>query len=230
MRYAGALCLIATLAACSAPLAGGSVTHIDYLQMVRVAGITYLAQPAAGGRALTPGDLGPVVGSTRVRLADYNNPSRQLQDGDATYLPRGTKLYQVNGYLPRFRLTAAYMGQWPIFESYDNPSARRGADLLDIQGKVASIEINDPAQQMRAVGVISAAAEIALLVDSIDSAPVTRAPRPRGGQEYELVFKLKDGTISARAFDVGSGWLAGALLLPPEVGQSVQAAVAAKAA
>lgn len=230
MRWAAALGLMATLAACSAPPVGGSVTHIDYLQMVRVAGITYLAQPAPGGRALGPGDLGPVVGTTRGRLADDNDPSRQLRDGDATYLPKGTKLHQVNGYLPSFRLTAAYMGQWPIFEAYENPAARRGADLLDIQGRVASIEIEDPSRQLKAVGGISAAAEVARLVDLIDSAPVSRAPRPAGGQEYELVFKLKDGTASARTFDIGSGWLAGGLLLPPDFGSAIQAAVAARSA
>ena len=81
--------------------------HIDYLNVVRLGGITYLAQSPPGGRPIASGDLGPVVRPLRTRLADLNDPARLLRDGDAAYLPVGTKLHQLKGYLPRFRLSAS---------------------------------------------------------------------------------------------------------------------------
>ena len=106
--------------------------HIDYLNVARLGGITYLAQSPPGGRPIASGDLGPVVGTVRTRLADLNDPARLLRDGNAAYPPVGTRLHQLKGCLPRFRLSASNQGQLFLFEAFENPVATRGGDMLDI--------------------------------------------------------------------------------------------------
>lgn len=111
------------LTACSTvALTPRTGVHIDYLNVVRLGGITYLAQSPPGGRPIASGDLGPVVRPLRTRLADLNDPARLLRDGDAAYLPVGTKLHQLKGYLPRFRLSASNQGQLLLFEAFENRS------------------------------------------------------------------------------------------------------------
>lgn len=124
-----------------------------------------------------------VAVTVRTRLADLNDPARLLRDGDAAYLPVGTKLHQLKGYLPRFRLSASNQGQLLLFEAFENPVATRGGDMLDIQRKVAAIEIDGIGQQNKQVGLIESSAEVDRLVGLILSAPVDRSKQPSGPAE-----------------------------------------------
>ena len=183
MRLSGALLSAIVLTACSAAgLTSRMGLHIDYLNVVRLGGITYLAQSPPGGRPIAPGDLGRAVGTVRTRLADLNDPARQLRDGDAAYLPVGTKLYQLKGYLPRFRLSASNQRQWLLFEAFENPAATKGGDMLDIQGKVAAIEIDEIGQPNKPVGLIESPGDVdrlvGLVLQRLSTGRSSRAARP----------------------------------------------------
>ena len=213
------------LVVCSPPVPRGGA-HIDYLQVIRFGGITYLAQSPPGGRPLTAARLGPIVGTVKTRLTDLNDPSHQLRDGDAAYLPVGTHVYQVRGYRPQFRLSAFYQARWWIYEAFENPSAIKGADLLDIGTRVLWIGIDDPQQAGRPVGSIDSGPDVERLVDLVLHGAVDPTKRPAGATGYDLIFVMKDGTVSRRTFFVDSDMLAGGIQVPAAFAAGITAAVA----
>jgi hypothetical protein len=126
---------------------------VDYLNFVKLDGITYTADRPVVGRTLGDGDLGPVHATVRCSLRDKLDPTRQEpQDGDAAYLDAGSPLYAVRGYRPTFRLAARQDGRLVVFEADTNPRARVGRDLLDLQGKVRRISINSRADGTTELG------------------------------------------------------------------------------
>lgn len=52
-------------------------------------------------------------------------------------------MYTVRGYSASFRLAARHDGKLRLYEADTNPKAKRGADLLDIGGKVKAIALLD---------------------------------------------------------------------------------------
>jgi hypothetical protein len=101
------------------------------------AGITYVANGLNGGRALAARDIGPRFATVRFTLAGtIHDPSYRPRDGDAAFLPIGTPVYTVRGYRSSFRLAVRTRAGNVLFEADSNPRAKRGADLLDIAGKV----------------------------------------------------------------------------------------------
>jgi hypothetical protein len=94
----------------------------DYLNFVKLNGITYTADRPVVGRMLGEGDLGPMHATVRCSLWEKMDPKRQgPQDGDAAYLEAGSPLYQVLGYRPSFPLAARQDGRLVIFEADTNP-------------------------------------------------------------------------------------------------------------
>src|SRR6185503_20649780 len=75
----------------------GSRRHlISWVDMVRHDGVTYVAHPPDGrsGSPLSESDLGPVAFRTRFQVAgNVYDPDYKLKDGDATFLPDGTRVY-----------------------------------------------------------------------------------------------------------------------------------------
>jgi hypothetical protein len=65
----------------------------------------------------------------------------QKKNGDATLLPKGTKIYKVKGYAPDFRLIAGDQ----LYEASHNPKAKILADFYDIEGRVERISLESTA-------------------------------------------------------------------------------------
>jgi hypothetical protein len=90
----------------------------DYVNFVKLNGITYTADRPAVGRMLGEGDLGPVHATVRCSLREKMDPTRSDPlDGDAAYLDAGSPLYRVRGYRPIFRLAARQDGRLVLFEA-----------------------------------------------------------------------------------------------------------------
>ena len=84
---------------------------VDWADVLKFDGITYLATHSDVGRPLKKEDLGPKVAEVRFRLqGNVNDPEYRTKNGDAGYLDPGTPVYVVKGYDPSFRL-AAYDGK-----------------------------------------------------------------------------------------------------------------------
>ena len=198
----------------------------DYLNFVKLNGITYLADGPVVGRTLGDGDLGPVHAQVRCSLREKMDPTGgELRDGDAAYLAAGSPLYRVRGYRPTFRLAARQEGRLVLFEADTNPRARLGRDLLDLEGKVRRIGINSPADGTTELGMVTDPEQVAAMVRMLLAGPVDQRIQPTGEQPVRLVaFHLRDGTATVRTYDAASRRVQRGILVPRRFGELVEAA------
>jgi len=199
---------------------------VDYVNFVKLNGITYTADGPVVGRTLGDGDLGPVHATVRCSLRDKLDPKRQEpQDGDAAYLDAGSPLYRVRGYRPTFRLAARQDGRLVVFEADTNPRARVGRDLLDLQGKVRRISINSRADGTTELGVITDPEQVAGMIGMLLAGPVDQRIQPTAAQPVRLLaFHLLDGTATVRAYDPADRRVQRGILVPRRFGELVDAA------
>jgi hypothetical protein len=176
----------------------------DYVNFVKLNGITYTADRPVVGRPLGDGDLGPVHATVRCSLRDKMDPTRQEpQDGDAAYLD----------------------GQLVIFEADTNPRARAGRDLLDLDGKVRRISINSRADGTTELGVVTDPGQVTGMVGMLLAGPVDRRTQSAAEQtRWLLAFHLLDGTATVRAYDPAERRVQRGILVPRRFGELVRAA------
>lgn len=199
---------------------------VDWVDFVKLGGITYLAADERRSRALEEADLGSVYATTRHMLSgNVNDPGYRSQDGDAAFLADGTTIYEVKGYAPTFRLAAHRDGRIVLYEADTNPHAKTGADLLDIGGKVRSISVLSDQDGVTPLGEISDAGKVASLTAMVLSAPVNQSQQSTDGPRYFIAFNLLDGTRVTRAYWPGTGELSRGILLPPAFAGAVASAV-----
>lgn len=84
--------------------------------------------------ALTGDPVGE-VGRSAANACHEDVPS----NGDAAVLKKGTKIYEMKGYMPQFRLIA----DGRIYQVRENPNASRIEEVLDIAGKVKKVVEED---------------------------------------------------------------------------------------
>ena len=200
----------------TSPTAGGSppscAAIIDYVDFVRFDGIFYSASYSILGRPITGVDLG----AERFRVkntvsATTCDPYYRPVDGDAAFVPAGGPVFAVKGYAPTFRLAAQHNNMLVLYEAESNPAARRGADLMDIEGRVKSIVLLDQKTGRTAVSRITDRSRVASLVRIIANASIDPSyPSPQATRPVDyvqLAFELDDGTVSVRSYDRTNGVL-----------------------
>ena len=218
------------LAGCTSPSNGPSSSNtqhsvIDWVNFIRIGGITYLAAPTRPGRSLTTSDLGPVLTTIVFKLdGNVQNPGYQSKDGDAAFLDAGTKVYTVNGYNLTTRLAAQENKAFTLYEADTNPRARKGIDLLDIEGKVQYIGVVSDQDGVTELGAIKDSERVKELVTMVLEAPVDQN-RQGGNRRYFIAFHLVDGTAVTRAYWLDTGQLARGILLPKAFGLAIEAAL-----
>lgn len=200
---------------------------IDWIDFVRLDGITYTAFWPDQGRPLTEADLGPVHARVRRKLSgNVCDPSYRSQDGDAAFLEAGTPVHAVKGYAPTFRLAARRGDRIVLYEVDTNPRATRGEDLLDIRGKVRAISVRSAEDGRTEIGRIDDPAKVSSLVALVLEAGVDQSvppsPPSAEGRRYFVAFELADGTRTTRAFDAATGDLWRGIKAPPEFGAAIE--------
>src|SRR6266540_725788 len=161
----------------TSPTAGGSppscTAVIDYVDFVRFGKIFYSASYSILGRPITDVDLGAerfrVKNTVSLTTCD---PYYRPVDGDAAFVPAGESVFAVKGYAPTFRLAARHNNMLVLYEAESNPAARRGADLMDIEGRVKSIALLDQKTGRTAVSRISDRSRVESLVRVIANASI----------------------------------------------------------
>ena len=204
-------------------------THtIGWVPVVKFSGIQYMRRwetTRPDHADLTENHLGPELYRIAFRLDGYAGPFYHSQDGDATYLNPGTRVYAVSGYAPEFRLATIEEGKPTLYEADTNPSARVGEDLLDIRGKVTAIDILNDDDQMTVLATLDEEPTIRRLVDVALEAPVNQRNRDRDGPRYFLGLRLADRTSVVRAFWLESGELSRGIMTDPRLTLSVFGAI-----
>jgi hypothetical protein len=235
-RWAGLLVIAClALAACqrSHQTDQGGGASIDGIQFdgVFYARWTMATSHPKGVRPLGAADLGRVVGRVVANRADEPVESAApFRNLEAMFLPVGTPVYAVRGYLTSFRLAARSSEGLAIYEPWFSPSARVGADLLGgIQGRVRRIGVYSSRQPLRLLGSIDNRRQVEQLVRLVLRAPaVEQDPARRGPQDdepYVVSFHLRDGTAASRSFNAKTGFLAGAVVVPDKFTAAVREAI-----
>ena len=187
---------------------GRATTIIEWVPFIRFGGIMYLQSPMPSARALRAVALGPVFATVRCKLAGaVTDPTYRPKDGDAAFVAPGTPVFTVKGYRPTFRLAIRGARGIILFEADTNPRARRGADLLDIGGKVRAIGITAASGGTVELARITNPVQITRLVGLILRAPVDQKRPSLSPARYTLTFHLVDGTSVARSYWPDSGEL-----------------------
>ena len=201
---------------------------ISWVPMVKFGGIHYLRQWGPVGTAahdegqdLTGEDLGPELYRVAFRGDGYAGPWYRYQDGDATFLNPGTRVYEVKGYSPEFRLGTLAQRRVTLYEADTNPNARTGEDLLDIGGKVTAIDILNDDDAMTVLATIDDEAAIESFVGMVLEAPVDQRRRDHDGPRYFLGIRLGDGTSVVRSFWLETGELSRGIMADPVATLSV---------
>ncbi|MDA1036052.1 MAG: hypothetical protein O3B65_04120 [Chloroflexi bacterium] len=203
-------------------------------------GVSYIEASWIGGDTeLSQGLVGDVVYRVAFRTdcTQGLGMGYQDQDGDATFLNPGTPIYAVRGYASSFRLAADLYGSMRVYEAALNPAAAVGEDLLDIRGKVASIDVlsepssgivvsPDGEQKLDSLlATIDDTSQVAEIVSLLLSSPVNQGIVSSKGERLYLAFRLADGTSVVRSFWLGSGTLWRGIMTPPRIAELVKAAV-----
>ncbi|MDQ6686307.1 MAG: hypothetical protein M3Z50_01620 [Actinomycetota bacterium] len=86
---------------------------VEWVDFVELDGRQYVG---FDGR-VTPGQLGAVVGQVRCRLSalKFNKAPGPSVDGDAGFLPVGTRLYAIHGFGPSCRVAARFQGRVRVY-------------------------------------------------------------------------------------------------------------------
>jgi hypothetical protein len=219
-----AACLL--LAACDGVRGRPGTAACDYLDFIRLGGITYEVADHGVGRAIDQRDLGPVFARiTGNPPTSGDCRSYRPENGDAAFLAPGSSVYRVKGYRPSFRLAASHHGHLRLYEAQEAASARVGADLLDLAGKVRYLSVNSGRVELARIKERDRVAE---LVQLVLAAPV-RPSRVRAEDRYcAVVFNLVDRTAVRRIFFPETGELMPGVFAPQEFSNAVMSALDAR--
>ncbi|MFD0714640.1 hypothetical protein [Paenibacillus sp. GCM10027626] len=106
---------------------------IDDVSALQWNGVHYRADISSDTSSL---QKGREIGQVSKKRLDQVKSGDDMNDGDATLLEAGTKLYEVQGYKPEARLLT---GDGKLFVACNNPDAKTINELLDIEGKVVAV-------------------------------------------------------------------------------------------
>jgi hypothetical protein len=162
-------------------------------------------------------DVGRVVGriSTTVEgEAESADPFRQLE---ATVLPVGTEIHEVDGYPDSFRLAVRRNNEVTLYEAWQRLTGPQEAAVLlgPIPARTSRIGIYDEAT-LRPLAVIDGAAQVRELMGLLAQATVVTHAPDGEHRRLVLVFHQPDGSGVRRAFDAGTGYVSFGSLQAPK--------------
>jgi hypothetical protein len=201
---------------------GISQTLIDWVDFVKLNDIQYLQN----NYSIDANNLGSQIGEVKFRLSgNINDPNYKAKNGDAAFLEKGSPIYTVNGYKSSFRIAVRSSNNIVVYQVFNNPNAKIGADIADIFNKVEYIGINDETNDKEIIAIRDVT-KINEMVDMLLKAPVNSSSRSeRTGSRYFISFHLKDGSEFKGAYWLESGQFSNEIMLPVDFGTLVKEAL-----
>jgi len=181
---------------------------VEYIDFIQHGEIQYVASFSGTlGRGLTEADLGAEQFRVKNALArGGSGGGGRPRDGDSAFVAAGEPVYAVRGYRSTFRVAAHRDGRLVLYEADSNPAAKAGADLLDLDGKVATITLLSPKDGRTVLGRIADPARVRELVNLVLAGPVDQSAPTTGSHDF-IGFELVDGTVTSRAYFRDAGIL-----------------------
>ncbi len=219
-----AACLV--LAACDGVRGRPGPGACDYLDFIMLSGVMYEVVNHGVGRGIEQRDLGPLFARiTGNPPTSGDCRSYRPEHGDAAFLAPGSPVYRVKGYRPSFRLAARHRGRLWLYEAQEAASARVGADLLDLAGKVGYLSVNSGRVELAR---IKDRDQVAELVRLVLAAPVGPSRIKVENRHCGVVFNMVDRTAVRRIFFPETGELMPGVFGPREFSEAVVSALAAR--
>ena len=196
------------------------VGWIDWIDFIKVKGITYVAEYDQTGLEIDKLEIGKEYADVKYRLSDIvHNPDYKIQNGDAAFLDIGTKIYKLHGYSPNFRLVAYDNEKIKIYDADYNIYADKGEDILDIREKVENIDVDMEDEDEKGTTkayIIDDSDKVKKLVEYIMNSPIDYNMQYTGGDQYFLCFNLVDSTKVRKCYFINDNFLNPGIALPEE--------------
>ena len=199
--------------AASAVAESGTGSQSGYVDFVELNGVSYLST----AQFLTDQSfVGAHLGAVR-RATTQAAPSGEAV---AAFLPVGAEIATFTGYRPAFRILGRSQQGWKVYEA--DPTGGKGADILDILGRVTRIDILSYDSHGAFVrGSITDSSTVTGLVDGLMASRVIGSD---GATPTSYVaFAMTDGTRVIRPYNAASHRLGG-IEVPPAVAEALGAA------
>jgi len=209
---------------------------------VRFHGIQYSGNSRSyDGKYPTANDVGPEFGRVTCDIDDLHSratqwqaPSKESirrcaeQEGGATGVPPNTPFFTLRGYRPDYSLAARIGERWIIFYA-ENPRAKVGADMLDLEKKISRITFTAISTLKTRTQLLSKnlqdAAQIEKLTHMVLAAPIMKQSTITAGTlryRYWITVWFKDGASQTWVYFPDPGWLNPGLQMSQEFRRFVE--------
>ncbi|RAV20471.1 hypothetical protein [Paenibacillus contaminans] len=189
------LALLLTLAMLSGCRSIGGQTIIDWVDFLKLNGISYTGQWSAV--VTDPAQIGGEIGKVKFNVADnVHHSGYKTKEGDAAFLPKGTVVYEVNGYPDR------------SFVAVQDPEAYNGyrlyADDRKIRELAASLEPDE--RKVSSARLYEGYTDFKLLKElKADSASIFVAMLKRSEERQDYSPATRNGDPTAYPFVLDTG-------------------------
>ena len=94
------------------PTTGDATVMVDWVDLVQLHGVQFIAGLDGAIRPVPSGDMGAVVGRVHCQLSalKFTQQPGPAVDGDAAFLTIGTEVHAIRGYKPTCRVAARING------------------------------------------------------------------------------------------------------------------------
>jgi hypothetical protein len=193
---------------------------IDWVDFVKFNNVLYLSNNTL--KTIPSKLIEKELGETNFNVsANVDSTNYTTKNGDAAFLPKGTKLYKLKNYNTKFMIVAKNIDGYIVYVTDSNDDAKTGKDLMDINQKVVSIAIKSETDGKTILGIIQNKNKVNNLVKMILSAKVNQRANNHNGARCFIDFKLKDNINITRCFWLDSGELSRGIILPKAFGLEV---------
>lgn len=193
---------------------------ISWVDMISVGDRHYMRNEFVGSDPMPIGDeVAKVKFNVSSNIFDSNY---KIKDGDATFLPVGTSIYEVTGYRATTRLAVVQNDEVILYDVNNNVSATLGSDLLDIENKVEYITLNDENDGVSVLAEIRDEKDVQAIVTTIMTEPLLDTYDSWTGKRYFIEFHLKDGTSINKSYWIETGDVYPNLQLTTEINEMIQ--------
>lgn len=142
-----------------------------------------------------------VLGEVTYTLDGHAGANHTSKNGDAAYLPKGTKLYEIKGYDPAFRILA----NDKIYEVSEAGKAEKVEDFLDIEGKVNRVILQSE-EDLSFIGEFSEV-HTKEFIDELLLLPYEEAGRTTEGKRVFFGIELTDGSMTRSLYWPETGYI-----------------------
>ena len=175
-------------------------TTIDWVEFVQWENTEYIRNYEASELDIE-WPIGKELGEVAFMLNGHAGTQYQINNGDAAYLPIGTKLYEMEGYDPAFRIVA----NGDVFEVARPGKARLFGDFLDLNGKVERVILQSN-EDLSFIHEFSQK-HSEEFIEQLLTIPYAPDSENREGEQIFFAIELKDGSMTRSLYLPETGYL-----------------------